>query len=405
MKVMRIPVFNPDVTHYEKSYLANPYSVGVTSIVVKNANRFAANQRVMIGEMGTENAEIVTVSAVNADNMTLTIGATLYAHSSDEPVTVMVFDQVRYYRSTDGGTNYSIITTVDMDVDNADLETLYDDVSGLTSYYYKFTFYHSISTLESGDSDVIKGSGWRRRQAGYIIDEFLQEVSDPQELHVTRGELLGWFGDVNDDLTTNVSKPYSFLHTRTTLTRTANRNYIDFPTDANGDQTMWKFDRMDYNFTDTATDPDTDNTSTIKVFPQDEFRNLYTDNTITATSVSDGKPAAMTLDTSVNRFRFSHPATTTAANAFYLHYWQFFPVIDSEGDVIITPTGKIYKLYFKGMYYRKRGIDVPSFNAVADRYFADYQVEKTKYKGVDRKDKGTPRGFRPLGRGVRGFRR
>jgi hypothetical protein len=405
MGVMRIPVLNPETEHYEKSYLANPYSAGVTTVVVKNANRFAANQRIMLGEMGAENAEIVTVSAVNADNITLTIGATLYPHSTNEPVTVMVFDQVRYYRSTDGGATYSVLTTVNLDVDNADLETVHDDTTGLISYYYKFTFYHSVSTLESGDSDVIKGSGWRRRQAGYIIDEFLQEVSDPQEQHVTRGEVIGWFGDVNDDLTTNVSKPYSFLHTRTALTRTANRNYIDFPTDANGDQTMWKFDRMDYNFTDTDTDPDTDNTSTIKVFPPEEFRNLYTDNTISSTTVSDDKPVAMTLDTSVNRFRFSHPAETTAANVFYLHYWQHFPVIDSEGDVIITPTGRIYKLYFKGMYYRKRGIDSPAYNAVADRYFADYLVEKGKYKGVDRKDKGTPRAFRPLSRTVKGYRR
>ena len=103
---MRINVFNPETTHWEKSYLANPYSVGVTSIIVKNADRFAANDRIMIGEMGTETAEIVTVSAVNADNLTLTVGTTLYAHSADDPVYVMSFDQVRFYRSTDSGSTY-----------------------------------------------------------------------------------------------------------------------------------------------------------------------------------------------------------------------------------------------------------------------------------------------------------
>jgi hypothetical protein len=158
---------------------------------------------------------------------------------------------------------------------------------------------------------------------------------------------------------------------------------------------MWKFDRMDYNFTDATTDPDTDNTSTIKVMPMAEFRNRYTDNTISSVTTSDGKPDFMTLDTSVNRFRFSHPAETTLANVFYLHYWKYFTTIDSEGDQIETPTPKIYKLYTKGMYYRKRAITEPSYNATADRYFADYLIEKNKYKGVDRKDQGTPRGFRP----------
>lgn len=402
---MRINVVNPEITDWEKSYLANSYSVGATSIVIKNANRVAANTRVMIGEMGGETAEIVTVSNVAADNVTLTIGTTLYPHSADEPVTVMVFDQVRFYRSTDGGTNYSLLTTQDLDVDNFDLQTIYDDTTGIASYYYKFTFYNSISTLESGDSDVIKGTGWRRRQAGYIIDQFLQEVSDPSEQHVTRGEVLGWFGDVNDDLTTNVAKPYGFLHARTTLTRTANRNYIDFPTDSNGDQTMWKFDRMDYDFDDTTTDPDTDNTSTITVIPATEFRNKYSDNTISSTTVSDEKPAAMTLDTSVNRFRFSHPAETTAANVFYLHYWGFFNVIDSEGDVIQTPTGKIYKLYFKHMYYQKRAVTEDSYQKVADRWLSLYEVEKGKYKTIDRKDAGTPRNFRPASRTVKSYRR
>ena len=313
---MKINVLNPDVSNYEKSYLTNPYSIGATSISVNNANRFAVNDRIMLGEMGTETAEIVTVSAVGADNTTLTIGATLYAHSADEPVTVMTFDQVRFYRSTDGGVNYSIITTQALDVDNASLQTIYDDTTGATSYYYKFTFYHSVSTLESADSDVIKGTGWRRRQAGYIINEFLQEVGDQAEQHIDRSEVIGWFGDVHDDLITNVSKPYSFLYTRTTLTRTLNRNYIDYPTDSNGDETMWKFDRMDYNLLDTTTDPDTDDTDTIDVMPIKEFRNAYPDNTVSSATVSDDKPAFMALDESVNRFRFSHPAETIRPTCF-----------------------------------------------------------------------------------------
>ena len=349
----------------------------------------------MCGERGNEATEIVTVSSVNANGTTMVVGATVFDHSADDPVYKMTFDQVKFYRSTDGGTSYSVLSTQDMDVDNADLTTKYDDTTGLSTYYYKFSFYHSVSTVESAFSDVIAGSGWRREQTGHIIDEILQEVSDQNEVNITRSELLGYFNDVNDDLQVNAAKPYDFLHTRTALTRTANRNYIDFPTDSNSRQTMWKFDRMDYNFTDTTTDPDTDRTTTITVIPPEEFRNTYSDNTISSTTVTDDTPEAMTLDTSVNRFRFSAPFETTTSNVLYLHYWKFFTVMDSEGDIIETPTPKIYKLYCKGMYYRKRAITESSYNATADRYFADYQIEKGKYKGIDRKDQGTPRSFRP----------
>lgn len=402
---MLLPVYNPETVDYEKSYLDDNYSEGVTSIVTKNNERFAANDRIMIGEMGQEKTEIVTVSAINADGETLTIGTTLHPHSADDPVTVLQFDQVKIYRATSSGGSFSVIATVDLDVDNQTLQTVYDDTTGLSTNYYKISFYHSIDAIESALSDEIPGGGRLRDQVGHIIDEVLQEVSDLQEQHITRGEIVGYFNDVNDDLLIDRTQPYSFLHSRTTLTRTANRAYIDFPTDSNSRQTMWKFDRMDYNFTDTTTDPDTDNTDTIKVLPMDEFRNRYADNTVSSTTVSDDKPAHMTLDTSVKRFRFSHPAETTAANTFYLHYWKFFTTIDSEGDRIETPTPKIYKLYIKGMYYRKRAITESSYNAIADRYFADYLVEKNKYKQVNRLDTGTPRGFRPRNSTYKGYRR
>ena len=400
---MQITTFNPETNDLEKSFLSNPYAVGSTTILVKNNDRFISNDRIMIGEMGNEATEIVTVSSVNADGNTMVVGATVFAHSADDPVYKLRFDSIRFYRSTDGGSNYSLLTTQALDVDNANLTTIYDDTTGTSAYYYKTSAYHSISTLESALGDAIQGSGWRREQVGHVVDEILKEVSDLNELNVTRSELLGYFNDVNDDLQVNVSKPYDFLHTRTTLTRTANTNYINFPTDSNSKQTMWKFDRLDYNFVDTTTDPDTDITYTIKVIPPEEFRNKYQDNTIDSTTVDD-RTVEMALDTSVNRFRFYPPFETTSGGVFYLHYWKYFTVIDSEGDVIETPTPKIYKLYSKAMYYRKRGITEPNFNATADRYFADYQIEKGKYTGIDRKDKGTPRSFRPQTDSIKRFR-
>lgn len=406
---MIITAFNPDTSDLEKSYLSNPYSIGETTIAVKNSDRFAANDRILVADQGLENAEIVTVQSVSSDGSTIVLDPSTpleYAHSADEGVYKLRFDQVKFYRSTTGinGT-YNLLATVALDVDNESLTTFYDDTTGLASYYYKITFYHSISALESAFSDPIQGSGWRRRQVGYIIDQVLQEVGDQQEMHVTRGELLGWFNDVNDDLTSQVSRPYDFLHTRSALTRTAGRAYIDFPTDSNGDETMWKFDRMDYNFTDSTTSPATDVTKTIPVISAEEFRNKYPDNTVDTTTQSDQMPREMCLDTSVNRFRFSHPALTTQANVFYLYYWKFFDVIDSEGDVIETPTPRIYKLYLKDMFWRKRAVIDAKLMPTADSYRAQYLAERGKYKGIDKKDSGTPRGFRPRTSPYKTYRR
>jgi len=403
---MILTLFNPATDDLEKAYLLNAYSAGVTALSVGNNNRLAANDRIMIGEMGQEKTEIVTVSSVNSNGTDLVVGATKFSHSADDPVYKLRFDQVKYYRSTttENGA-YSVISTQDLDVDNANLTTLYDDTSGLTTYFYKMTMYHSISTLESDYTDVIGGGGWSRRQVGNIIDEILREVGDPQEMNVSRTEVLGYFNDVNDDLLVSVSKPYDFLRTTTTLTRTAATNYIAFPTDSDGNQTMWKFDRMDYNFTDSTTTPVTNYTKTVPMMTEEAFRNTYTDNTISTTTETDAVPEAMTLDTAVNRFKFSAPFLTTDSDAFTLYYWAYFTTINSEGDEIQTPTPKIYKLYAKAMYYRKRGVTESSYNAIADRLDGQYALEKSKYKGVDRKDKGTPRGFRPPSSVTRGYRR
>jgi hypothetical protein len=389
---MIITAFNPETADLEKSYLANPYSIGVTSITVKNNDRFTTNDRVLIGEMGHEKTEIVTASAISADGLTLTIGATLFTHEADTPVYKLRFDQVKFYRSTTGinGT-YSVIATVALDVDNENLTTIYDDTSGTAIYYYKTTVYHSIAAVESDYSDPISGGGYSRNQVGYIIDEILQEVGDPNELNVTRNELIGYFNDVNDDLTIYASRPFDFLRTRTALTRTADTKTLNFPTDSNGDQSMWKFDRMDYNYTDSG---GTDTTYTLKVIPTDEYRNTYIDNTIDSTTVSDAIDV-ISLDTAVDKFRFHPPAETTGAAAFYLYYWKFFDRIDSEGDKIETPTPKIYKLYCKGMYYRKKGVTESSYLQISDRYMADYNIEKAKLRSADRIDRGTPRSFRP----------
>lgn len=390
---MLINTLNPNTDDYEKSYLANPYSAGVTSVVIKNADRFAANYRIMIGEMGLEATEIVTVSAVAADNQTLTIGATLYAHEADAPVYVLRFDQVKIYRATSLTGSYTILATVALDVDNADLATIYDDTTGVSTYYYKTSLYHSISTLESAQGDAISGGGYRRNQVGYIIDELLQEVNDQAEQHITRSEILGYFNDVNDDLTTNVARPYDFLRARSALTRTAAATTLNFPVDSNGDQTMWKFDRMDYNFIDSTTTPTTDITYTIPIIGEEEFRNRYQDNTISTTTESD-KIVEMCLDTALQRFRYAPPSTTTLSNVFYLYYWAYFTRLSTEGQEIQTPTAKIYKLYTKMRYYEKRATSDPGMRASTQAYQQEYNQEKANYTKINRRDAGTPRGFR-----------
>ncbi len=174
---MLITAFNPLLDELEKTYLSSAESAGVTVHTVKNASDFTNTDRIQIGTGGHEKTEIVSTSATTAT--TITTGPTLYPHDANSPVTRLRYDKVKIYRSTDGSDGtYSLLATVDIDVDQAELTTAYDDTTGLSSYFYKVSYFHSLSTLESSLSDPIPGTGYDRGTVGYFIDQFITEVGD-----------------------------------------------------------------------------------------------------------------------------------------------------------------------------------------------------------------------------------
>lgn len=403
---MLIQAFNPSTEDLEQTFLTAPISSNVSTLAVKNNQKFTGSSRVLIGDMGTETAEIITVSGVTGATTVTLSSPTSFAHSIDTPIYVLQFDQVKFYRATSLTGTYSLLVTVDLDVDNDETKTYYDDTTGNASHYYKISLYHSITTIESTFSDPVKGSGYGAKQVGKLIDDMFSEFGvEPQNGTLNRSEVLAWMNEVHDDIHVTFQRPPSFVHTREAFTRTANRNYLDFPTDSNGDQKMWKFDRMDYNLVDTTTDPDGNTTYALRVVSPEEFRDKYQDNTISATTVDD-QLQIITLETATNRFYYYPPSETTSSNVFYLYYWKYLTVLDSDGDTVELPGTKIYKEYIRAMYYYKLAKRETSYLQKADKHNQRYETEKFKLQRISRKDMGSPRsfGFRG-GAGFKGFRK
>ena len=280
---MVINSFNPDVADLEKTFLAQSYTLGVTSVEVKNNQLISNNTRIQIGEPGLASTEIVTASTPNANGTTLPISATLFPHSADDPVYLLQFDQVQFYRSTSGVNGpYTILATVNLDVTNEQLETSYNDLTSTTGYYYETAMYNSLSTVTSAFSDPLPAvTGWARNQVGYLIDQIYTEITDLTEDLLGRDEMIGYFNEVNDDLLMQVVRPYNFLLTREVFPRVAGANTIPYPTTEAGLPNMWKFDHMDYNYVNTSTNPVTNDSYTVEVAPSIEyFRNRWTNNSV-----------------------------------------------------------------------------------------------------------------------------
>lgn len=394
---MILTAINPTTDGLEKTFVSRAIAAGATAIPVKNSDRFATTERILLGEMGQEHSEILTIGSLTDTQITLSAGGA-FSHSVDDPVYKVRYDQVRFYRSIAGvDGSYSLLATVDMDVDNADLQTRYDDTTGLSTYYYKVSFYNSVSTLESEQSDPVIGTGYTRGTLGKAIDEFLREVRDEEQQFITRQILIDWANECNDDLQERTEKPFDFLHTRLVKARTASTNYIDFPTDDDGNSLVWKFDRIDHEFNDGVINE----TYTLRYFPPEKFRSYYYDNDASESDTTKH----YTLDDAVDRIRIAPTPETTDADAFYIYYWKKFTELNSEGDVLETPTPGIYKKYWRWRFYTLKAKTDSSLVGQADRELADYEQNVRRLQHTNQKDGGSPKGFGAPLSGVRGYRR
>ncbi len=386
--------WNPPTEELEKTYFSLSTSAAVTTIPVKNNDRFAANDRIMLGEQGREKTEVVTVSAISADGTQITVGATVFPHSADDPVYRLRFDQVKFYRSTTTATgSYTLLSTQNLDVDNDTLTTVYiasDDAAG---YYYKVSYYHSIAAIESAFSDPVLVSGYARGSVGFLVDEVLREVADPNEQFIGRNEIIGWLNEVNDDLLTRRKRPYGFLHTRATKTRTASATTLAFPTD------MWKHDRLETVFTDTSGE---DVTYPVRVISLPEWREKYGDG---SAGDANDELQVIALDDTVSAYRLWPRSKTTTANAFYIYYWKTFTDLDSEADLFETPTQRVYKMFVLYKFWTKKSISDPGHASTARDYFNLYNNEVIALNRAQGLDAGSPPAFKYLPQDEKGNRR
>ena len=390
---MKITAYNPPTENLEKTFLTNAYAAGATTTVVKNNDGFSDNAIVQIGESGYERTEITDINGSVSAGTALTFTATTFSHDEGDPVYILSYNQIKFYRSTTGvdGT-YTSLATVAIDADNKNEQTSYDDTAGTVAYFYKTSFYNSVADLESQLSDPIAGSGYARQAVGRYVTEVAREVGDTEFNFITPTEWLGIANECSDDLQTRVKKPYRFLHTSETLSTVAGQNYIDL-SGTTGD--VWKYDFMQYEYATGSTN------SLYRVLPLEEF--LYRYNATDATDSDDLQVIA--LDESTNRILLYPAPETSQTDVAKVWYYKKFNYLESMGDLLETPTGRVYKMFMKAHYYGVKAIKDRAFLNLADRFESKYESEAIRIPRASRLDVGTPKGFKFLPQTFKGLRK
>ena len=179
---VEILISPPDLEDNNQTFLTTDYTAAVSSLSVDNGNKFAANEYIVIGQIGGEKTEIVKISTAAAT--TLTVGTTAFAHNRGEKITFIPYNQIVPERSTDAGVTYSALSAISIRPDST--ETYLQRTGDASTDYYRVRFYNSTSALYSQYSDGLIASGFAENSAGLVIRNALVTLGEKIDDVVTK---------------------------------------------------------------------------------------------------------------------------------------------------------------------------------------------------------------------------
>lgn len=187
---VEIFIGQPDLSENEQTSITTDSSSGASSYSVDSGLAFSTGEYIVVGPIGSSKTEINRIhtgTAPTATTITLT-GTNSFAHNRGERITSIPYNQIIIQRSTDLGSSYSDLVTIDIRVDST--ETYYAHTSGASTDYYRVKFYNSASTLESQVSDGIIATGYVDGSAGQIIRAALTSLGEKIDNEVLTKEFL-----------------------------------------------------------------------------------------------------------------------------------------------------------------------------------------------------------------------
>ena len=179
----------------KSSYLNANYLSGKSSVVITNSDGFAANDYVLLGNFGSETTEIVQVSAVTTATHTLDLtSATKFAHSESTKVTIIKYNQVRFFHTTT--TTYATTDPVTgyIDIQPDDFYTKTYDTTNTTGYGW-FIFYNSTTLRYTANSNAIPYGGFEGGMVKTILDSFFSLLNNKELKLITNADAFEWLNE------------------------------------------------------------------------------------------------------------------------------------------------------------------------------------------------------------------
>lgn len=216
----------PDISNMPQTFISTDYVSG-TALTVKDTNGFAANDYLVLGQLATEQCEIVQIASVTNSTAIVLVAGGNFPHAADSSVTKIPYNQFRVYRSATGiGGSYVLLVSPAMQVNQPDLKNKYYDPTATSPYSYKFSFYNTYSTVESTFSDEIPFTGYQDYSLKGMTDAVLVLFGDTLQQNITSDMIRRWLNECYRRLqviVTGGDSPYYVGNT--TITSTGAQSY------------------------------------------------------------------------------------------------------------------------------------------------------------------------------------
>lgn len=147
------------------TYLSRDIAAANTGQPVDNGNDFANGNVILLGQLGTENAEKLAASAATATSVTT--GGAVFPHSRGEPLQSIMYDQIEISTASSQNGSYSVLATISFQW--TQLNTMYYHSAGTTATWYKIKFKNSGSSVTSDYSSPAASTSFGKTTVGYQV--------------------------------------------------------------------------------------------------------------------------------------------------------------------------------------------------------------------------------------------
>jgi len=339
----------------QKTRLSADVAASATSSTVENYDGFATNDYCVFGKLGEEKTELVKLTSTTAN---VTLGHTtgpVFPHSARTPISQIKYNQVKVYSSTTETGTYSLLATVDLDVDQK--QTVYDDTAGTTTTWYKVKYYNETTTTLSSYSDAVLGTGYSEESLRSMTDEILEDFGDPDAKEISRNRVSRYLRAGVRKLTKELIKTMpDYRRKYDTQALTSGTSEYDLPT------RFLAFFRVDVNLTGTSA------TSAHKA----EFESEYEGEADTSYYTNDPR---IYFRSSGNTEQFGIRPAPAASGMAFMWYWDYPATMTDDGDTHGLPYGAREVLITYGLMRAWRTKD----STKGDEYRADLKEDLPEY--------------------------